>query len=266
MEAVTHGQPACLSAGKEKQTPSATCSNQLRVPGARGFPCPQAGDTGDTQPASLSLLMPIAVLAGTGNVGFGAFPPTAARVCRCLKVWRVCWCLPSLHEFAAVGMHQQLIPSPHTQQISQSRSAGATFPWGSRSLRQQNCSGHLIQQQNCTHFPGITSPCLAELVSSIASCRVEQLSPLQLRLACQGCHQHGTPMPCTPGKEKGSIIEEAGRDFDLSPSQHACCSARLLPFLSCSCLLSNYSAKCHDVGPQLASLAGTVLDCQGCCR
>lgn len=105
---------------------------QKRAEGARGTRAalPQAGDTSDTQPTSLSLLMPIAVFAGT-RVGFGVSPPTAAWVCRCLKVcWRVCWCFPSLHESAAVGMHQQLIPSPHTQQIFQSHSAGGNFPLG----------------------------------------------------------------------------------------------------------------------------------------
>lgn len=165
MEAVTHGQPACLSAGKGKQTASATCTNVLRVRGARGLLCPRL--VTPVTPSQCPFICSCPFL-GT-RAGFGASPPPAARVCRCLKVWRVCWCLPSLREFAAVGMHRQLIPSPRTQQISQSCSAGVTFPWDSRNLRLQNCSGNLIQLQNCTHFPVITSLCLAELVSSIAS-------------------------------------------------------------------------------------------------
>lgn len=49
---------------------------QQRAEGARGTraPLPQAGDTGDTQPASLSLLMPIVVFAGdqSGIWGFSS--------------------------------------------------------------------------------------------------------------------------------------------------------------------------------------------------
>lgn len=194
---------------------------------------------------------PLSCLQGT-RVAFGASPPTAARVCRCLKVWRVCWCLPSLHEFAADSI------SPYTANISKPPcrcdfALGLQEPQATKLLWEPHPAAELHL------FPVITSPCLAGLVSSITS------SPLWLLLGCQGCHRPGLPTPCTPAKEKGSVTDEAGMDFDLSPSQHACCSARLLPFLSCSCLLCNYSAERHDVSPQLASLPGTVLGCQGHC-
>lgn len=134
------------------------------------------------------------------RMGFGA-SPTALQVCRYLTVWRVCWYFLSFPKFAAVEMHRQLIPSPHTQQIFQSRSTSVAFPWDSRNLRLQNCSGNLIQRQNCT--PVITSLCLAELQSG-------GVQPTLAAAGRQGCHQPGVPMPCTPGKKKGSIINEAG--------------------------------------------------------
>lgn len=76
---------------------------------------------------------------------------------------------------------------------------------------------------------------------------------LRLLPGCWGHHPPGLAMPCIPSKEKGSVWEEAGIDFVLSPSKRACCSARLRSLSPCFCSLSNCSAEWHDVGAQLAS-------------
>lgn len=112
MEAVTHGQPACLSAGKEKQTASATCSNTPSVRRAWMLLCPAAAASGLVAPVkawlvSLCLPVPICHVCRGREWRLGFLHPIAGWVCRCFKglegVLELEACLPSLDAFSRCG-------------------------------------------------------------------------------------------------------------------------------------------------------------------